>query len=202
MTKGDESFSTQSVERLYLDRAELAKVEREYALELHYMRYHFARQIVSGVVLDVACGCGYGTYMLTQKTPEIRLVIGVDSSIDAIEHANRHFKVEKNLFVCSSIANFEYEGQFDWAVSIETIEHLREPEELVRLCQRYRISGVLLTHPTRRTTHYNPYHFHDFKIGDIEKLFAPDYQVLDQYQYHREFAYIVLKQRRPGQDRS
>lgn len=193
MTKGDESFSMQSVERLYLDRDELARVEMQYALELHYMRYHFARQIVSGVVLDIASGCGYGTYMLTQKAPEVRLVIGVDASVDAIEHANRHFRVDNNVFVCSSVGSFEYEGHIDWAVSIETIEHLDKPEELVRLCQRQQIGRVLLTHPTRKTTHYNKYHLHDFKVGDMEKLFAPDYQVVDRYQYHREFIYIVLE---------
>ncbi len=189
----NESFSDYSVERLYVDQAELASVERQYALEMHYMRYHFARQIVSGVVLDIASGCGYGTYMLTKKAPNVQLVIGVDGSADAIEHANRHFSTDKNIFVHSSVESFQYDGPIDWAVSIETIEHLKEPKDLVRLCQRQQIQNVLLTHPIRRTTHYNKYHLHDFQVGDMAKLFAPDYEVVDQYQYHREFIYSVLK---------
>lgn len=194
MPASDDKFSSEAVERFYLDRAELLRVERLYALEMHYMRYHFVRQIVSGVVVDAACGCGYGTYLLTQKTPGITQVIGVDISAEAIEHANIHFKTDRNAFVCASIADFTHATIVDWIVSIETIEHLAAPEELPKLCRRHSAPRVVLTYPTRRTTHYNPFHFHDLTLRDVEGLFAPEYAIYDEYQYHREFKYVMLKQ--------
>lgn len=184
-----------SVERFYLDMDELNKIERQYALEMHYMRYHFARQSVYGVVLDISCGCGYGTYMLTQKTPGVSHVIGVDISHEAIDYANKHYKNSKNEFICSSIENFTYDKQINYAVCIETIEHLENIEEMVNLFERLKIDEVLITYPTRKTTHYNPYHLHDLNINDINEKFSPHYIIKDQYQYHREFKYVFLKRK-------
>ncbi|MGC2236783.1 MAG: class I SAM-dependent methyltransferase [Pyrinomonadaceae bacterium] len=182
-----------SVERFYFDKEELNEIERQYAIEMHYMRYHFARQHIKGVVLDIACGCGYGTYMLTQKTPDVSNVIGVDIYQEAIDYANEHYKNDRNEFICSSIEDFYTDKQINFAVSIETIEHLEHPDQLVNLFKSLRIDEALITYPTRKTTHYNPYHKHDFTFQAIEKLFSPDYTIYDHYQYHREFIYIFLK---------
>lgn len=182
-----------SVERFYLDMDELKRVERQYHLEMHYMRYHFARQNVKGLVLDVSCGCGYGTYMLTQKTPDVDQVIGLDISQEAIDYANAHYKNDKNKFICSSVKDFTYDKPINYAVSIETIEHLENPAELADLFRRVNVDEALITYPSRKTTHYNPYHFHDLNIDDIKSIFSPHYVVFDQYQYHREFTYVFLK---------
>lgn len=184
---------TKSVERFYVDMDEFKAVERQYHLEMHYMRYHFARQNIKGTVLDISCGCGYGTYMLTQKTPGAELIIGVDNSQEAIDFANKHYKNGKNEFICSSIKDFNYDKPINYAVSIETIEHLKDPKELVNLFKRVGVEEALITYPSRKTTHYNPYHFHDFDIKDIKSLFSPHYVIADSYQYHREFTYVFLK---------
>jgi 2-polyprenyl-3-methyl-5-hydroxy-6-metoxy-1,4-benzoquinol methylase len=182
-----------SVERFYLDMEELKKVERQYALEMHYMRYHFARQYAKGIVLDVSCGCGYGTYMLTQKTPDVNHVIGVDLSQEAIDYANKHYKNDKNEFICSSIQDFNYDKKINYAVSLETIEHLKDPADLANLFRRLDVDEAVVSYPSRKTTHYNPYHFHDLSMDDIKSIFSPDYVVFDQYQYHREFTYVFLR---------
>jgi hypothetical protein len=78
-------------------------------------------------------------------------------------------------------------------VCIETIEHLKNPIELVDLFRRLNVDEAIITYPSRKTTHYNPYHFHDFSIEDIKSLFFPHYEVFDQYQYHREFTYVFLR---------
>lgn len=182
-----------SVERFFFDMDELKRVERQYHLEMHYMRYHFARQGVKGTVLDISCGCGYGTYMLTQKTPNADHIIGVDISQEAIDYANQHYKNDRNEFICSSMKDFNYGKKINYAVSIETIEHLPDPTELLDLFRRHDIDEAIITYPTRKTTHYNPFHLHDFSLDDIKSIFAPHYTVFDEYQYHREFKYVFLK---------
>ena len=180
-------------ERIYLSKDELQEITTRLSINMHIIRYVFSRQYVKGNVLDIACGCGYGSYLLTQRNPDISQVVGVDESKDAVEHANKHFKSEKVDFINSTIEDFNYDKQFDYGVSIETIEHLKKPEKLVDLFNRNKTKKLILTFPTIKSTHFNPYHLHDFKLDDIKKLFLPNYEVYDTYEYDRQFMYVFLK---------
>lgn len=82
----------------------------------------FASFRASGRILDAACGCGYGSLMLTEGERE---VVGVDVSKDAIDWANAHFPGPK--FIRGLIEDSPWDGAFDTVVSIETIEHMKEP---------------------------------------------------------------------------
>lgn len=81
----------------------------------HLARYEFAREIVRGRVLDCACGIGYGTDMLPNAT-------GVDIDSGAIADAMENFKGD---FICGDLMKRPWKGTFDWVVSFETIEHLK-----------------------------------------------------------------------------
>src|SRR5512135_2249037 len=63
----------------------------------HLIRYLWALEVVSGWkrvrgVLDVACGAGYGSYLLAQKFPKIQ-VLGVDYDSNAVDTANRSYQL-------------------------------------------------------------------------------------------------------------
>ncbi len=63
-----------------------AKEMPEVAME-HLSRYFFAKDFcVDKAVLDVACGEGYGSYILAQTAQS---VLGVDIAMEAVEHANQ-----------------------------------------------------------------------------------------------------------------
>ena len=49
-------------ERIYLDRSKLEEFEIDILNRRHIERYAMVRQWLWGKVLDVSCGCGYGTY--------------------------------------------------------------------------------------------------------------------------------------------
>jgi SAM-dependent methyltransferase len=54
-----------------------------------------------------------------------RNVTGVDISSESIVWANRFFPGPK--YICGDIAQSPWEGEFDCVVSLETIEHIKEP---------------------------------------------------------------------------
>ena len=115
----------------------------------HVERYEFARRFCEGKeVLDAACGCGYGSYLLSAVA---RAVTGVDVSEEAIEHAREHWANEKVIFKTHDLeTDLATLGTFDTVVSLETIEHLTCPPQVVlrRFHQSLRSGGhLVLSHP-------------------------------------------------------
>jgi 2-polyprenyl-3-methyl-5-hydroxy-6-metoxy-1,4-benzoquinol methylase len=118
--------------------------------EAHLARYILAREYVraGGIVLDAACGLGYGTAALASGTGATR-VIGVDLSDWAVTYARENFARTRN--------NLEYFAQdathlaqladesVDLVVCFETLEHMPNPEGLLREFTRVlRPGGVFI----------------------------------------------------------
>ncbi len=110
--------------------------ERQYGVSLddirkdHVERYKFAIDRVGGIVLDAACGCGYGSYMIYDGGYAIRpTVIGVDIEQEALEFASAHWSGP--TYIKADLTDLRVFG-VDWVVSFETIEHLEDPRPFLR----------------------------------------------------------------------
>lgn len=134
----------------------------------HVERYKFAVDRVSGTVLDAACGCGYGSKLMFDAGCT---VIGIDIDAGAIAWAGKYFPGP--VYIQADISNLQVLG-IKWAVSFETIEHLKDPAPMLKGlgCARLICSVPnedLLpfraedfageTYPHQR--HYTPVQFHD-----------------------------------------
>jgi 2-polyprenyl-3-methyl-5-hydroxy-6-metoxy-1,4-benzoquinol methylase len=99
--------------------------------KLHLDRYKFAVRHARRVprILDLGCGVGYGSRLLKDSNPQAT-VVGVDISQDAVDYAARHYSHGNVSFVRSDAMTFE-DDPFDVVVSLETIEHVSEPEKFV-----------------------------------------------------------------------
>lgn len=95
----------------------------------HFNRYEFAARYASGRILDAACGVGYGSQILSAGD-----VTGVDASAEAIKWAIRHFPGPK--YILGRIENSPWVGEFDTVVSLETIEHVKDPNPLLRALRK------------------------------------------------------------------
>lgn len=89
----------------------------------HQGRYMLAGRLVSGAVLDAACGCGYGTHYMAQRGHK---VMGIDISPAAIEYATNNWLHLNAMYKLGTVT--QWQGHFDWVVSFETLEHITEPE--------------------------------------------------------------------------
>ena len=90
-------------------------------LMFHLARYKFAKGFLKSTdsVLDIACGTGYGTRMLSDYCNDI---VGVDINEDTVEYASEKYGGENRSFNQGSI--LEVEGEYDIIVCFETIEHM------------------------------------------------------------------------------
>jgi 2-polyprenyl-3-methyl-5-hydroxy-6-metoxy-1,4-benzoquinol methylase len=87
----------------------------------HVERYKFALSRVKGFVLDAACGVGYGSWLMQSVAD----VTGIDIEPEAIEYAQTYYAGPTYEVDDAQIE----QGSFDWVVSLETIEHLTNPEK-------------------------------------------------------------------------
>jgi ubiquinone/menaquinone biosynthesis C-methylase UbiE len=156
----------------------------------HLERYCFAGKfIVDKNVLDIACGCGYGTSFLARRGA--KSVIGVDRSVEALECAK--FYTESNLkFINGDAYKLEFENNtFDVIISFETIEHLDNPTKFVTELQRVlKKDGTLIISTPNKLVHspnslkpVNPHHVHEYFNEEFKSLlfsFFSDVQFFGQ----------------------
>ena len=156
------------LERIYLDRQAVEEMESMILIGRHIERYAFVRQFIWGRVLDVACGVGYGSYLLG-KNPDVVSLKGVDIDAASIDWAKQHFADERVSFERDCVTGIA--GAFDCLVSLETLEHLEDPLEFRDLTERCSIKELIISFPHKKTTHYNPFHRYDLREADVEHVF-------------------------------
>ena len=118
----------------------------------HIERYNFANKFVSkgDVVLDAACGIGYGSTILAENA---KSVLSLDNSEEALEYCRTHWGAENITYdVIDLESDFQnnVNGKFDVIVSLETLEHLENP--LIETCMKFyellELGGhLIVSHP-------------------------------------------------------
>ena len=141
----------------------------------HLKRYMFAANRVrrGSRVLDAACGCGYGAWLLFVVKG---YVDALDISADAIRFANSHYPGPR--YAVADITKLkEKTVNHDLVVSFETIEHLLEPQKFLRsLAPQTLIASVPNEelYPFNATTFKDdeyPHHRH-YKPQEFDALLA------------------------------
>ena len=166
-----------------LERIIPGDVDQE-TLSIHLERYRFASNyLIAGRILDIACGVGYGANELVKmRESDISSIIAVDLSLPAIEYARKKYRHPKISFVHADAMTFQTGELFDSIISLETIEHLRDPAQFVqRLRGMLSENGVLIASvPVTPSIDVNPYHVTDFTADSFRKLFeAEDLKEMD-----------------------
>lgn len=172
---GSSRLDPDSLERLVPDELEAGDVTGQEALRISVERYEFAaRYARPGRLLDLACGVGYGTRLLTDRAPQVEDALGVDLSEATIAYAGRRYANVRTRYRACDAMGFEDPDGFDTVVSIETIEHLAHPRRFVEhLVSLLRPGGVLIASvPSTPSVDANPHHLQDFTERSFRGLFA------------------------------
>ena len=102
--------------------------EENYWFQRHLVVYEWiARQVAGLRVADLACGEGYGSDALARAGAAA--VVGVDANPQAHEHARLRY-VRDNLTFTRTLVEL-YDEPCDAIVFLQTIEHVRNPGEIL-----------------------------------------------------------------------
>ncbi len=166
----------------------------------HFHRYVDISQLVHNkVVLDAACGEGYGTNILSQYASKC---VGIDISEEAIDNAKNKYQSNKISFTCASIANLPFEDHsFDVVVSFETIEHVEEDIQILFLKEVKRVlkeDGLfIISTPNKeiysdRDQYKNEYHIKEFYKDEFIKFIDTEFKFQKLYgQYIGETSTLI-----------
>ena len=151
------------------------------ALE-HLHRYAMVREIAVGkTVLDIACGEGYGSALISQTA---RCVIGVDISREAVKHAVHKYRRNNLEFRIGSCGEIPIgENSIDLVVSFETIEHYDQHETMMAEIKRVlRPEGIcIISSPEKyeysiERNYSNPFHVKELYRHEFERLMAINFK--------------------------
>ena len=150
----------------------------------HLNRYHYAiKYSADKNVLDLACGSGYGSYMLATEGKG-KSVIGVDLDKDAIRYGSYRYPNENLQRFVGDATEFTHSHQFDLIVSFETIEHIPEYTKFIsNLHENLTNDGLLLiSTPITKITNTkpnNPFHVIEWNFFDFHQLFQNKFEIVE-----------------------
>lgn len=161
----------------------------------HMSRYIFANQFVKEkIVLDIACGVGYGSSHLLSKGA--KKVIGVDISQEAIDYAKKQYQNEKIEFLQGDATNIPLENDtIDVIVSFETIEHLKNQEKFLREVKRVlKNNGLfIISSPNSLVAPKgNTHHFKEFTPTEFRNIICGYFNNLKVFYQDNVFSNYIF----------
>lgn len=185
----------------------LPELNRESEISIfHLQRYYSIKKLCKDkIVVDAACGEGYGSAMLSESA---KYVYGYDISTDAIDNA-------KSKYVCDNLEYAEANvisipltnNSVDVFISFETIEHISKENQTLFLEEIKRVlkdDGILIMSSPDKKRYSdiprfnNPYHVHELYYDEFE-LLIKSYFKYSEYYYQGMFvnSYIYPNERKP-----
>ena len=165
----------------------------------HIQRYLFALQNAKNkIVVDIASGEGYGSDMMADVA---QCVVGVDISIQAVNHANAKYKKANLSFIQGSIDNLPFDdSSVDMVVSFETIEHVVEEVQHKFIKEAHRIlkdDGIFLISTPNKAglEHYrlsSDFHVKELYLDEFKNCLKNEFKYVTLYkQFHESACFLI-----------
>jgi SAM-dependent methyltransferase len=151
--------------------------EENYWFRRHLAVYEWIGARALGArVIDMACGEGYGSEVLSRTAGS---VLGIDANLEAFEHARLRYRRENLRFERGMVELYGEPGAFDAVVFLQTIEHVHDPEAVLRHFRGLLAPGgvayistpnVLTLAPPGAEKSSNPWHLKEYRAGEFRAL--------------------------------
>lgn len=166
----------------------------------HWDRYEFCRKNIKGnSILDVACGCGYGTAMLA-KNQNLQ-VKGLDIDSSAIDWANRYYS-ENARFIKLDKKKWDInKDTIDTVISLETIEHI-SPKDMkyffdnlfsILKPQGRLILSTPLNENESRLNPENPFHIREYSRDELSEIIEDQFLIVSRWTQISNFSKYYKK---------
>jgi hypothetical protein len=157
--------------------------EENYWFQRHLVVYEWIRRRVGGLrVIDMACGEGYGSDVLSRSAAS---VVGVDANPEAHEHAKARYTRPGLRFERNMIQLFAEPA--DAIVFLQTIEHVEDPgallEHFKRISDVLYVStpNVLTLAPEGAERSGNPWHVHEYRAAEFRALLGQHFSQVEMF---------------------
>jgi SAM-dependent methyltransferase len=148
-----------------------------YWYRRHLAVYEWIAARVAGMrVVDMACGEGYGAATLARVAAD---VVGVDANPEAFEHARLRYVQPGLSFERAMVECYGEPGMYDAVTFLQTIEHVPNPEDVLRHFRELLSAGgtayvstpnLLTIAPSGAEKSDNPWHIKEYRAHEFREL--------------------------------
>ena len=171
----------------FVERITPGKKFQNVVLQEHFQRYRFVRDYIKNKnVLDAGCGIGYGSAFLSRNGA--KSVTGLDRSKTAISFAKNNYKNLNLKFEVGKVEKTHFKSNsFDVIVALEILEHLPNPMDFLKECQRIlKPNGSLVVSTPNKTNSlitstFNPFHDHEYFLSEFKQFLKPFFKSVKFY---------------------
>ncbi|GBG07997.1 putative SAM-dependent methyltransferase [Paenibacillus agaridevorans] len=169
----------------------------------HWQRYYSTlSHIKSKVVIDIACGEGYGSNLMAESAGQ---VYGVDISKETIHHAEKKYVRNNLTFSQGSVEKLDFDDNtIDVVISFETIEHVNLEAQYLFITEVKRVlkkDGILiLSCPNKRVAsdyafdtwgYRNEFHVKEHYIDEFSHFLKSFFEHVN-FSYQRYETVLIL----------
>ncbi len=145
----------------------------------HMVAYNTSAELISGSVLEVGAGEGYGLQYLVPKSQQYMAIDKFKTDIPEDLQRNPKFRFRQmNVPPFDALAD----NTFDYVVSFQVIEHIEDDEFLVREIYRVLKPGgkLILTTPNiKMSLTRNPWHVREYTTEGLQALMQKVFNKVD-----------------------
>lgn len=176
-------------------------VSDNYVFQRSKLAYVVARKFVSGRVLEIGTGTGYGAEILA---PAVESFVTIDK-----HHSSDIGELPDNVeFRLAKVPPLPFEDEsFDCVVSFQVIEHIKQDKALVKEVRRVLRKGgrfVVSTPNKAMSLTRNPWHIREYTAEEFAGLFADfssvekmgvggNERVMAYYQKNKESVHRIMR---------
>ena len=158
------------------ERVSQTDVSDNYVYQRSLLAYHYASKIVSGDVLEIGTGNGYGVKLIS---PEAKCFITIDkndSPIDISTYRNVEFNKMKVPPLTGLATN-----SFDYVLMFQVIEHIRQDFRMLEEIHRVLKPGgkLIISTPNKKMSlTRNPWHVREYTLNEFKNFLGSFFNVV------------------------
>lgn len=159
------------------ERVSRTDASDNYVFQRSILAYHYAAGLVSGDVLEIGTGMGYGIDVIAPSTTSYT-TIDKSCAYDASLPENARFQQMEVPPI-----GFADES-FDYVISFQVIEHIKRDKDFVKEVSRVLRKGgkfIVSTPNAPMSLTRNPWHIREYTEQELHNLLASDFSSIEAY---------------------
>lgn len=159
------------------ERVSRTDASDNYVFQRSILAYHYAAGLVSGDVLEIGTGMGYGIEIIAPSATSYT-TIDKSCAYDASLPDNTRFQQME-------VPPIDFADEsFDYVISFQVIEHIKRDKNFVKEVSRVLRKGgkfIVSTPNAPMSLTRNPWHIREYTEQELHNLLASDFSNIEAY---------------------